>query len=116
MAKRIFIVNPEAESIEFGTMEENVFYWERGCAMPAGWSKGVLKEIEGESADELDQELQCMSQIRNPERAKRCRRARGETKFRMLLEADWSAIIIGLWLYMFPFLVGLAGLILDKIW
>jgi len=115
MGKGVFI-EQEAERVDFGVMEDNVFHWERSKRMPAGWSKGVLKEIEGESADELDQELQCMSQIRNLERAKQCRRARGETKFRMLLEADWSAIIIGLWLYMFPFLIGFAGLILDKIW
>ena len=95
MATRIFIVDPEADVMEIGTCQEN-----------------ILEKVQ----DAKD--LQCMLQIRNPEREMQCREARGEVevKHNILLELNWPAIIIGLWLYMFPFLVGLAGLILDKVW
>ena len=120
MGKSIFVVNPESEHVEFGEMEESVFHWASGKTMPTGWGKKVLQEIEQEGEDtDLEPELQCMRQVRNPQRELQCREARGEvvkeSRWRFLLEADWPTIIIGLWLYMFPFLVGLAGLLLAKV-
>lgn len=117
MGKSI-VINQDTECAEVGVMENGYFYWESGKRMPAGFSKGILKAIEEEDGDDLDQEdVQCMSQVRNPMRELQCREARGEVqKHRFLLEADWPTIIIGLWLYMFPFLIVFAAFLLEKAW
>lgn len=121
MKKKVIVISREQDCAEFGTLEDGVFTPEIGC-MHTGPAEGgcavpkyedrILQSVDNaEPEQENDEEISCMPQQRSRKRARQCRRARGE---RIALEINWPFAIIGIWLYTLPFLMLLAGALLER--
>lgn len=122
MKEKVVVISKEKDRVEFGTLEQGVFMPECGYARfgldvsGVGIPKYEERIIElgdnAKPAEESSEEISCMAQQRNRRRARQCRKARGE---RISLEINWPLAIIGIWLYTLPFLMLLAGALLERL-